>query len=110
MAKRGNPGGGVDPEAATLHLADHQTWVDKKPKHYSSPARLMRPVEVGSLDLSRQDFGHRYGAGRKLGEGSMGEVIVTRDMRILRDVAMKRLHHEHHALRPALRDRFLREP
>ena len=59
MPKRGDPGGGVDPEAATLHVAEHQTWVDKKPKHYSSPARLMRPVEMGNLDLSRQGFSAR---------------------------------------------------
>lgn len=39
----------------------------------------------------------------------MGEVIATRDTRILRNVAMKRLHQEHHTERPDLRDRFLRE-
>jgi eukaryotic-like serine/threonine-protein kinase len=110
MANLGNrTGGGVDPEAATLSVPDHQTLVDKKAKQYSSTARSVRPVEVGGLDLAREDFSHRYRPGRKLGEGSMGEVIVTRDMRILRDVAMKRLHQEHHAMRPDLRDRFLRE-
>jgi serine/threonine protein kinase len=109
MANLGNRTGGVDPEAATLSVPDHQTLVDKKAKQYSSTARSVRPVEVGGLDLAREDFSHRYRPGRKLGEGSMGEVIVTRDMRILRDVAMKRLHQEHHELRPDLRDRFLRE-
>jgi tRNA A-37 threonylcarbamoyl transferase component Bud32 len=109
MAERGNSREGVDPEAATLHVAEHQTLVDKKPKQYSASGGSVRPVEVGGHGLARHDFAHRYRPGRKLGEGSMGEVIVTRDMRILRDVAMKRLHHEHHALRPDLRDRFLRE-
>ncbi len=88
---------------------DQQTLIDKKAKQYSGTSRTARPVEVGGLDLAREDFVHRYRPGRKLGEGSMGEVIVTRDLRILRDVAMKRLHHEHHEARPDLRDRFLRE-
>jgi serine/threonine-protein kinase len=104
-----NPSERVDPAAATREPADPQTLVDKKPKHYSSSARRPRPVEVGETELATQGFERRYRPGKKLGEGSMGEVLVMRDRRILRDVAMKRLHPEHHTLRPDLRDRFLRE-
>jgi len=102
-------GEGVDPRGATLQVVDQQTLVDKKPKHYSASARHPRLVELGGSELSHDEFERRYRPGKKLGEGSMGEVVVVRDTRVLRDVAMKRLHHEHHALRPDLRDRFLRE-
>jgi eukaryotic-like serine/threonine-protein kinase len=111
MAKRGNSFEGVDPEAATLHVAEpeRETLVDRKSQRYSGTGQQPQHVQPGGLDLASQEFARRYLPGRKLGEGSMGEVVVMRDMRILRDVAMKRLHHEHHALRPDLRDRFLRE-
>ncbi len=89
--------------------AQGATLVDRKPKEYSGSGRRLRPVQVGGLDLARPEFAHRYLPGRRLGEGSMGEVIVARDLRVLRVVAMKRLHPEHHNLRPDLRDRFLRE-
>jgi eukaryotic-like serine/threonine-protein kinase len=99
----------VDPQAATLKPVDHQTLVDRKPKQYSGSPRHPRKVEVHDTELATADFDRRYRPGRALGEGSMGEVLVMRDTRILRDVAMKRLHPEHHAHRPDLRDRFLRE-
>jgi tRNA A-37 threonylcarbamoyl transferase component Bud32 len=129
MANRGNPREGVDPTAATLFGpekqtlaqpskaggadADHSkqlTLIDKKAKQYSGAQKHPRPVEDGKgTDLQGHEFLQRYQAGKRLGEGSMGEVIATRDTRILRNVAMKRLHAEHHSERPDLRDRFLRE-
>jgi hypothetical protein len=114
MANRGTSEG-VDPTAATLHLrAESQapeplTLFDKKSKYYSATKKNPRRVEAGGADIGAHEFGKRYQAGKQLGEGSMGEVVVVRDGRILRDVAMKRLHPEHHAMRPDLRDRFLRE-
>ncbi len=111
MGNRGEPGEGVDPTAATLHLPQSRTVVDrKKPKEYSAPKKNPKPVEAGrGGEIGAQEFIRRYEAGKRLGEGSMGEVVMVRDQRILRDVAMKRLHPEHHAMRPDLRDRFLRE-
>jgi len=133
MANRGNPREGVDPTAATLHGPEKQTLVhnqaaqaagardtsdaskqltliDKKAKLYSRDQKHPKPVEVGEGgDVKGHEFLQRYQAGKRLGEGSMGEVIAARDTRILRNVAMKRLHPEHHNERPDLRDRFLRE-
>jgi serine/threonine-protein kinase len=132
MANRGNPREGVDPTAATLfgpekqtlinpqaaeaarpQGADHSvqlTLVDRKAKLYSRDQKHPKPVEAGQgLEVQGQEFVARYQAGKRLGEGSMGEVIAARDTRILRNVAMKRLHVEHHNERPDLRDRFLRE-
>jgi serine/threonine-protein kinase len=102
---------GVDPTAATLHLPEAATLVDRKRvKRYSAPKPNPRKVEAGSGgEIGSQEFLRRYALGKRLGEGSMGEVMMVRDQRILRDVAMKRLHPEHHAVRPDLRDRFLRE-
>lgn len=108
---------GVDPTAATLHVPETQTiadkqltLIDRKAKQYSVSQKRPKPVETGKgLELPGHLFLQRYQAGKRLGEGSMGEVIATRDTRILRNVAMKRLHKEHHNERPDLRDRFLRE-
>jgi serine/threonine protein kinase len=129
---------GVDPTAATLHREpardrepprdvfertdggsradlrasppEPRTLMDRKSKRYSEPKKNPRRVEAdGSGEIDSTDFHKRYVPGKQLGEGSMGEVVVVRDTRVLRDVAMKRLHHEHHSMRPDLRDRFLRE-
>ncbi len=119
MANGGKVREGVDPTAATLHVPDTHalddnsrelTLIDRKAKQYSTPSKRPAPVETGAGgDLPGQEFLQRYQAGKRLGEGSMGEVIAARDTRILRNVAMKRLHPEHHNERPDLRDRFLRE-
>ncbi len=111
-ARMGEPGQtdeGADPTAATLHRS--RTSVDRaKPKEYSAPNKNPRRVEAGhGSEIGGHEFIRRYEAGSRLGEGSMGEVVMVRDQRILRDVAMKRLHPEHHMMRPDLRDRFLRE-
>jgi serine/threonine-protein kinase len=115
MANRGTSEG-VDPIGATLHVQQQPsvapepvTLFDKKSKHYSATKKNPRRVEAGGADIGGHDFAKRYQPGKQLGEGSMGEVVLVRDGRILRDVAMKRLHPEHHAMRPDLRDRFLRE-
>jgi serine/threonine protein kinase len=121
MANRGNSEEGVDPTAATLHVPETSkpvdpskqlTLIDKKPKQYSGAQKHPKPVELTASAggaIASHEFLQRYTAGKRLGEGSMGEVIATRDTRILRNVAMKRLHPEHHSARPDLRDRFLRE-
>jgi serine/threonine protein kinase len=124
MANRGTSEG-VDPTAATLHREpsreiphdvfdssgrEPRTLMNSKSKRYSEPKKNPRKVEAdGSAELDTHDFVKRYQPGKQLGEGSMGEVVVVRDTRVLRDVAMKRLHPEHHSMRPDLRDRFLRE-
>lgn len=129
MAKQGTSGGGVDPEAPT-RFGPHQqaTLIDRKSSArvpapslasppppppvagYRSPAMPPKPVEAaGETQLVSDEFGKRYRMGKPLGQGAMGEVVVTRDLRVLRDVAMKRLHQAHHDTRPDLRERFLRE-
>ncbi|HEX6245276.1 MAG TPA: protein kinase [Polyangiales bacterium] len=132
MAKQGTRGGGVDPEAATGFGPDQQaTLLDRKlsPRNSGFPTALASPsppppppealapqrpsmpqVDPASDTAPFNDsFPQRYRMGKPLGQGAMGEVVVTRDLRILRDVAMKRLHQAHHDARPDLRERFLRE-
>jgi tRNA A-37 threonylcarbamoyl transferase component Bud32 len=76
---------------------------------YRPPVKPPRQVEAPTeSDLVSHDFGKRYRLGKPLGQGAMGEVLVTRDLRVLRDVAMKRMHVAHHA-HADLRRRFLRE-
>ncbi|MET0344496.1 MAG: protein kinase [Polyangiales bacterium] len=81
----------------------------RKPKQYVDPDAGLAPVDVGGEELASPDFLQRYRRDHRLGEGSMGEVVVARDLRVLRDVAMKRLLPAHHSKRPDLRARFLRE-
>jgi serine/threonine-protein kinase len=54
------------------------------------------------------DSGVRYAESALLGSGGMGKVVLARDARIGRDVALKILHPAHE-LDPAERVRFLRE-
>jgi serine/threonine-protein kinase len=124
MAKQVSAGGEV--EGAKLLSPDLQpTLVDRRlvgagpslppaqpglPLSKAPPPKPPRQVQtVPEGGLVNDDFKNRYRMGKPLGQGAMGEVVVTRDMRILRDVAMKRLHQAHHDERPDLRERFLRE-
>lgn len=107
MPQRGNPNEGAGPKGLPLdEEADRKTLVDPRPR---ASTASMRRIVVGNPELTHPGFAKRYRVQHRLGEGSMGEVVVARDMRILRDVAMKRLHPTYHAMRPDLRDRFLRE-
>jgi tRNA A-37 threonylcarbamoyl transferase component Bud32 len=73
--------------------------------HEKPPKQVETTTET---ELVGHDFIKRYRLGKPLGQGAMGEVVVTRDQRILRDVAMKRMHQAHNA-HADLRRRFLRE-
>jgi serine/threonine protein kinase len=67
------------------------------------------PVEEAGAELEQQEtFEARYELRTKLGEGGMGEVLLCKDLRIGREVALKVIRAEHGA-RPDLRRRFLRE-
>ena len=71
MGNRGQPGEGVDPTAATLHLPQSsRTIADrKKPKEYSAPKKNPKPVEAGrGGEIGAQEFIRRYEAGKRLGE------------------------------------------
>jgi serine/threonine-protein kinase len=77
---------------------------------YRLPAKPPKQVEAATdTDLVSHEFQKRYRIGKPLGQGAMGEVMVTHDTRVLRHVAMKRLHQAHHVAHPDLRRRFLRE-
>jgi serine/threonine protein kinase len=66
-------------------------------------------VEDAEAELPQNEtFEARYELRTKLGEGGMGEVLLCKDLRIGREVALKVIRAEHGA-RPDLRKRFLRE-
>lgn len=111
MLQTGNPKDNVDPIAATLHVSGRASGQEKKgEKRYSAPKKNPRHVEIdGAVDVGGHEFLARYQVGKKLGEGSMGEVSEVRDTRVLRDVAIKRVHPNHRGQRADLRERFLRE-
>ena len=59
----------------------------RRPKEYSAPKKNPKPVQTGrGGSIGDEEFLRRYEAGKRLGEGSMGEVLMMRDQRILRDV------------------------
>jgi serine/threonine-protein kinase len=110
MLQTANKDDGVDPIAATLHVSGRAIGRDKGEKRYSAPKKNPRQVDVaGDADVGGHAFLARYQVGKKLGEGSMGEVSEVRDTRVMRDVAIKRVHSNHGAQRADLRERFLRE-
>ena len=83
----------------TLVLGDSATIL-------SEPGQVLaRAVTELQADAS---FGGRYTLGAQLGEGGMGEVILCKDTRIGRDVAMKIIR-AGHGSRSDLAKRFLRE-
>ncbi len=66
------------------------------------------PPPVGTMLEAETSSGARYTEGNLLGQGGMGKVVLARDARIGRDVALKILHPKHE-LEPVERARFLRE-
>src|SRR5687767_12250364 len=76
------------------------------------PTVVRRPSTAWISDshsqLGEEEFRARYRVRGQIGQGGMGEVCLTRDVRIGRDVAAKFLH-DSHAARPDLRARFIRE-
>jgi serine/threonine-protein kinase len=67
-----------------------------------------RVVDAEAELEQEESFEARYEMRTKLGEGGMGEVLLCKDLRIGREVALKVIRAEHGA-RGDLRKRFLRE-
>jgi eukaryotic-like serine/threonine-protein kinase len=81
-------------------LSQTQAW--------NTPAPHVQVDRSGIVETVEISHGSRYNEGPLLGKGGMGKVILARDQRIGRDVAVKVLHPERE-LEPEERARFLRE-
>ncbi|MFT3766453.1 MAG: serine/threonine-protein kinase [Minicystis sp.] len=79
-----------------------------RPTGEAEPRSLSLPPPVNPNAGAGAGEGGRYEVRRLLGKGAMGEVLLCRDMRIGRDVAMKVIADKYREDRQA-RARFLRE-
>jgi eukaryotic-like serine/threonine-protein kinase len=103
----------VDDERAKT-LLQHQ-YEEEDTAIQSDPAAFVNerpwaPADIADPDADFVLYGkdERYEARRRLGEGGMGEVLLSRDRVIGREVAMKVVQSEH-PRKKELRERFVRE-
>lgn len=94
----------------TLRRRDHDSLATTIPGDgRGGPVRVAPdPADDPRSDLRDPNPKGRYELHATLGEGGMGEVLLCRDRRIGREIAMKVIRRGHEA-GPTLRARFLRE-
>jgi serine/threonine-protein kinase len=102
--------GGAPPAPPTPRKGDEAATVPNPAPAVGSDAREpgSRVVDAEAELEAEGSFETRYEMRTKLGEGGMGEVLLCKDLRIGREVALKVIRAEH-GTRSDLRKRFLRE-